>query len=237
MKIISVNNMDVSLDKKKILSNINFDINKGEIVGLLGPNGAGKTTIMKAMCGLVPISDGDIVIHGQSIRNNIEDILGNVGVLIEDTCAYDNLSGYENLKILARMNKNCTSDDVDKVVQLVDLADSINNRFRTYSLGMKKRLGIAMALLKKPEILILDEPTNGLDIEGIYEIKKMLKQLVKEQSLSVFISSHLTEQLSELCDRALFIKKGKLLSDINMNVLQGEKLEQYYLKIMGGEKC
>lgn len=139
--------------------------------------------------------------------------------------------------ILARMNKGCTREKVNKAVQLVDLSDSINNKFRTYSLGMKKRLGIAMALLKKPEILILDEPTNGLDIEGIYEIKKMVKKLVKEQNLSVFISSHLTEQLSEWCDRALFIKKGKLLSDINMDSLQGEKLEQYYLKIMGGEKC
>lgn len=234
MSIVKVDNLNVSLGKKKILKNINFEINEGEVVGLLGPNGAGKTTLMKSMCGLVKVSGGDIIIDGYSVKSNLQSILEKMGVLIEDTCAYQNLSGYDNLKILARMNKEISEDDLMKIVDIVNLSDAIHDKFKTYSLGMRKRLGIAMALIKKPNILILDEPTNGLDVEGIYEIKRLIKKLVEEKRITVFISSHLTEQLSEMCNRVVFIKKGVLIQQSSIVDLNGEKLEQYYLKVMEG---
>ncbi len=233
-QIMKLKDISITLGKNQILDNINLEMNEGEVVGLLGPNGAGKTTLMKCMCRLLVCDSGSIVINGHDIQNKYQEALKHMGVLIEETCAYDRLSGLENLKILARMYDGFDMGKLDDIIEIIGLKDSIKNKFKTYSLGMKKRLGIGMALLNEPDILLLDEPSNGLDIEGQIEIRELILRLVKEKNITILISSHVTGQLEKICNRAVFMKKGKLIAGVNMDELHSQSLEEYYLKVMEG---
>lgn len=232
-KVIEINDLNVKIDKTEILKNVSLSVNEGEVVGLLGPNGAGKTTLMKAVCGLVKSNSGTIHILDYNVGNKCCDALGMVGVLIEDTCAYEKLSGLENLKILARMYGSCDEKQIEEIVDIIGLNDSINNAFKTYSLGMKKRLGIGMALINNPKILILDEPSNGLDIEGQHEITALIKKLAVEKNMSIIISSHITGQLEKVCQSVVFVKKGKIIGTVRLDEVQKKTLEEYYLEKMG----
>lgn len=232
-KVIEINDLNVNIDKTEILKNVSLSVNEGEVVGLLGPNGAGKTTLMKSVCGLVKPASGTIHILDYNVVNECCDALGLVGVLIEDTCAYEKLSGLENLKILARMYGTCDEKQIEEIVDIIGLNDSINNAFKTYSLGMKKRLGIGMALINNPKILILDEPSNGLDIEGQHEITALIKKLTAEKNMSIIISSHITGQLEKVCQSVVFVKKGKIIGNIRLDQVQEKTLEEYYLETMG----
>ncbi|MTT30503.1 ATP-binding cassette domain-containing protein [Terrilactibacillus sp. BCM23-1] len=208
--VAKIRQLSKKIGNKELVKSLNFDINQGEILGFLGPNGAGKTTTMRMMVGLMKMSGGDVEINGFSVKKNKEQALKHVGGIIENPEMYKFLSGYDNLVHFQRMNGPVNGERIKEVVKLVGLEKAIKNKVRTYSLGMKQRLGIAQALLDHPKLLILDEPTNGLDPEGIREIREYLKKLTRETGIAVFVSSHLLSEMELLCDRIVIIQKGQI---------------------------
>ncbi|WP_251868084.1 ABC transporter ATP-binding protein [Enterococcus malodoratus] len=210
--ILELKNVTKKIKKKKIIDDLSLSVHAGEIFGFLGPNGAGKTTTIRMITGLIGISKGDIIIHGYSIKNNFTNAVKNIGGIIENPDLYKYLSGYQNLKHYARMMSGITENRIKEVVETIGLTESINNEVRTYSLGMRQRLGLAQALLHQPSLLILDEPTNGLDPEGIHELRDYLKEISHEEGVAILISSHLLSEMQLMCDRIGVLKKGKLVT-------------------------
>jgi ABC-2 type transport system ATP-binding protein len=208
--IIQVRNLYKQIKGKKIIQDLTFDIYKGEVLGFLGPNGAGKTTTMRMMLGLISMTQGDVTIGGHSIKTAKEQALKHVGGIVENPEMYKFLSGYDNLKYFKRMYSDIPESRIDEVVDLVRLKDAIKRKVKTYSLGMRQRLGIAQSLLHHPDVLILDEPTNGLDPAGIRELRDYLRRLAKEENIAIFISSHLLSEIELICDRVLIIQNGKI---------------------------
>lgn len=208
--VAKIRHLTKQIGKKTLVKNLNFDINKGEILGFLGPNGAGKTTTMRMMVGLMSMTEGDVTIDGYSVKKNKEQALKHVGGIIENPEMYKFLTGYDNLVVFQRMVGPVNKKRIDEVTKLVGLENAIHKKVKTYSLGMRQRLGLAQALLHSPDLLILDEPTNGLDPEGIHEIRDYLKRLSREAGLAVFVSSHLLSEMELLCDRIVIIQKGEI---------------------------
>ena len=200
------------IGSKNIVDDLSFDIPAGEVFGFLGPNGAGKTTTIRMMVGLIKISQGDILIKGQSITKDFNKAIRNVGAIVENPDLYKYLTGYRNLKHYARMVSGVTKARINEIVEIVGLKDRLHDKVKTYSLGMRQRLGIAQALLHSPSLLILDEPTNGLDPAGIHELRKYLKKLAHEEGVAVFVSSHLLSEMELMCDRVGVLQNGKLVS-------------------------
>lgn len=199
------------IGKRTIVNDLSFDIQAGEVFGFLGPNGAGKTTTIRMMVGLIKISQGDILIKGHSISKDFNKAIRNVGAIVENPDLYKYLTGYQNLKHYARMVPGVTKARIEEIVEIVGLRDRIYDKVKTYSLGMRQRLGIAQALLHRPSLLILDEPTNGLDPAGIHELRNYLKRLAHEESVAVFVSSHLLSEMELMCDRVGVLQNGKLV--------------------------
>lgn len=199
----------------KVVDGVSFSVNKGEIYGLLGRNGAGKTTIMKILLGLANPTSGKVSILGKDMSVNSEKkVLKKVGCIIENPGFYSNLTGTENLEIFAKL-RGLDQDSVKKALELVNLPYKDKKLFSKYSLGMKQRLAIANAIMHNPEILVLDEPINGLDPIGIAEVRELLKKL-KESGVSVLISSHILSELENVADRISIIDFGKMIEEINM---------------------
>lgn len=196
---------------RTIIDDISFKVNKGEVFGFLGPNGAGKTTTIRMIVGLIGITSGDITIGGYSIKTDFEAAVGHVGAIVENPEMYKFLTGYQNLIHYARMSRGITKEKIAETVKLVGLEDRINDRVKTYSLGMRQRLGLAQCLLHDPEVLILDEPTNGLDPAGIREIRDYIRLLAREKNMAVIVSSHLLTEMEMMCDRIGIIQNGKLM--------------------------
>lgn len=196
---------------KTLVSDLTLDIPPGQIFGFLGPNGAGKTTTIRMMVGLISISRGDILICGHSIKENFEEAIANVGAIVENPEMYKFLTGYQNLRQYARMVPGVTKQRIDEVVQLVGLGQRIDDKVKNYSLGMRQRLGVAQALLHRPKLLILDEPTNGLDPQGIRELRDYLRRLCQEEGTTVFVSSHLLSEMELMCDSVAIIQNGRLV--------------------------
>ncbi|WP_206918666.1 ABC transporter ATP-binding protein [Alicyclobacillus suci] len=194
-----------------LVNQLSFDIFPGEVFGLLGPNGAGKTTTIRMMVGLISITQGDIKIQGHSITRAYEKAIGRVGAIVENPDMYRYLSGYRNLIHYARMVPGISESRVDEIVKIVGLENQIHDKVRTYSLGMRQRLGIAQALLHKPAFLILDEPTNGLDPAGIRELRDLLRRLAQDEGVAVLVSSHLLSEIEMICDRIAILQRGKLV--------------------------
>jgi ABC-2 type transport system ATP-binding protein len=190
---------------------LSFEVPRGEVFGFLGPNGAGKTTTIRMIVGLMKLTSGEIFIDGYSISRDFEKAIAGVGAIVENPEMYKFLTGYQNLKHFARMIPGVTKQRIDEVVQLVALEQRIHDKVSRYSLGMRQRLGIAQALLRKPKLLILDEPTNGLDPAGIRELRDYLRKLVVDENISVVVSSHLLTEMELLCDRFAIIQNGKLI--------------------------
>lgn len=199
------------IGSKTLVSDLTLDISPGQIFGFLGPNGAGKTTTIRMMVGLISITRGDILICGLSIKDHFEQAIANVGAIVENPEMYKFLTGYQNLRQYARMVPGVTKQRIDEVVELVGLGQRINDRVKTYSLGMRQRLGVAQALLHRPKLLILDEPTNGLDPQGIRELRDYLRRLCQEEGTTVFVSSHLLSEMELMCDRVAIIQNGRLV--------------------------
>lgn len=223
MSVLEVNNVYKSLGKREIIKGIDFSIEEGEIFGFLGPNGAGKTTTIKMIVGLIRPDKGSISIDGADILKDGNRARAKLGAVVENPEMYNYLSGMDNLKMIGEIRKIPKQDILD-IVELVDLSSRIDDKVGKYSLGMKQRLGLACALLGKPKLLILDEPTNGLDPSGIIDFRNIVKNAVKELQTSVFISSHILSEVQQLCTRVAFINHGEIKSMenlINGNAQQG----------------
>lgn len=186
-------------------------IKKGQIVGLVGPNGAGKSTLIKIMVGLLKPTRGQVYINGISLKRDYEKAISNVGCIVENPEFFPDMSGYENLDYFAGFRKNISKEDIDEIADKVGLQNRIHNKVRKYSLGMKQRLGIALALLGNPRILITDEPFNSLDATSVYEIRQLVKMLAKDKNLTMIISSHNLNEIQSLCTDVVFIKEGRLV--------------------------
>ncbi|MDR5587555.1 MULTISPECIES: ABC transporter ATP-binding protein [Clostridium] len=211
MNVLEIENLYKTLGKTEIIKGINLSIKQGEIFGFLGPNGAGKTTTIRMLVGLIQPSNGEIRICGYDLNKNKEKALKNVGAVVENPELYKYLSGRENLMQIARI-RSVSKKEVEELVKLVGLEKRIDDKVSKYSLGMKQRLGLAVALMGNPKLLILDEPTNGLDPTGILEFRELIKKASKEKEISVFISSHILSEIQNLCDKVAFINEGVIQS-------------------------
>ncbi|MGG3564580.1 ABC transporter ATP-binding protein [Neobacillus rhizosphaerae] len=209
--IVELKDVTKVIKGRTIIDNISFKVNKGEVFGFLGPNGAGKTTTIRMIVGLMGITSGDILIGGSSIKTDFENAVGHVGAIVENPEMYKFFTGYQNLVHYARMAKGITKEKIAETVELVGLTDRINDKVKTYSLGMRQRLGLAQCLLHDPAVLILDEPTNGLDPAGIREIRDYIRLLARERNMAVIVSSHLLSEMEMMCDRIGIIQNGQLI--------------------------
>lgn len=208
--VLEIKNVSKSFGRTKIIDNLTFSVNSGEIFGFLGPNGAGKTTTMKMVLGLIPFSEGDICINGYSIKKDFEKAMQNVGGIVENPDLYEYMTGYENLKLVARIYK-VDKKRIDEIVDIVGLKEKIKLKVKKYSLGMKQRMSVALALIRNPKLLVLDEPTNGLDPVAIHELRDLLKDLAHNRGVCVFVSSHLLSEVELMCDRVGILDKGRLI--------------------------
>ena len=231
-KTLEVRNVSKSFGKSKILDDISFDMYEGDIIVLIGPNGAGKTSLIKTILSLYKKDSGVVKICNYDIDENLEESLQTVGCIIENPDLYENISGRKNLQITEILSKNDTKEYTEYLIKLVKLEDRINDKVKKYSLGMKQRLGICNALLKRPRILILDEPTNGLDPQGIKEIRDILKRLSIENKISILISSHILSEIENICDRVIIIDNGKIINDFGIEEVKYKNisLEEKYLQ-------
>lgn len=209
MKIIDLHK---NIGRSHIIKNLNFDIRSGEVFGFIGPNGAGKTTTIRMMVGLLSMTKGDVVIQGHSIKSEYTKAISEVGAIVENPEMYPFMTGLQNLKHFARMSEGVTNERIKEVIDLVGLEKAIKTKVNKYSLGMRQRLGIAQALLHSPSVLILDEPTNGLDPTGIREIRRYIRRLAVEDNVSVIVSSHLLSEIELMCDRIGIIQNGELIA-------------------------
>ncbi|TDL34447.1 ABC transporter ATP-binding protein [Jeotgalibacillus sp. S-D1] len=229
--IVQLRNVTKTIGGKTIINRVSFDVYGGEVFGFLGPNGAGKTTTIRMIVGLMKLTDGDVLIEGKSIKSDFEGAVKQVGAIVENPEMYKFLSGYKNLLHYARMYKGISREKIDEVVKLVGLENRINDKVKTYSLGMRQRLGIAQSLLHDPKVLILDEPTNGLDPAGIREIRDYIRRLARERGMAVIVSSHLLSEMEMMCDRIGIIQKGKLIDVQSMHDFVSTKGELFNLLV------
>lgn len=209
--VLEVDNLTKVFKNRVAVDNVSFEIIKGEIFGLIGPNGAGKTTIIRMLTGLAEPTSGEIYIDGISLRKHFEKAIAKLGGIIETPELYSYMTGMENLKFFASLYPNITKEKIDEIVKLVGMEKRIYDKVRTYSLGMKQRIGIAQALLHDPKLLILDEPTNGLDPNGIKDMRKFLIGLARKKNISILVSSHILSEMEQLCDTVAIIDGGKIL--------------------------
>ncbi len=216
--------------EEKILSDVNLIVPKGGIFGFLGPNGAGKTTTLRLLLGLLRDKEADIKLFGLDLQTNRISILRQIGTLIEQPSLYLHLTGRENLEIF-RLSYECSKNRVDEVLKIVGLTEAADKKAKAYSLGMKQRLAIAIALLHDPELLILDEPTNGLDPNGIIEIRDLIKQLNQQQNKTILISSHLLSEIEKVATHVGIIDHGKLLFQGTLTALQHLKSIHSFIEI------
>ena len=219
-KVLEIKNVSKSFGKKRILDNISFSVEEGEIMGFLGPNGSGKTTTIKMILGLLNIDRGDILVCGSNVKKNFEKAISNVGGIVENPEMYKNLTGYENLMQYKRMYADIPVSRVNEVVQIVGLEGRITDKISKYSLGMRQRLGIAQAILHEPKLLVLDEPTNGLDPDGIRQLRDIFRYLTREKHSSVLVSSHMLAELDLMCDRIAILDRGRIVDIRTMNEIR-----------------
>lgn len=209
-KILECQNLCKSFGKKQILKNVSFEIDEKDILAFIGPNGSGKTTTIKLILGLQNIDSGSVKINGYDVEKDFVKSIERVGAIVENPDTYMYLSGWQNLKLVANLYKGVTDDDLKTIVKTVGLENRIHDKVSKYSLGMRQRLGIARALINKPNLLVLDEPTNGLDPEGIKDLRILLKRLAKE-GMGILISSHNLAELESFCNKVLIIDNGVIL--------------------------
>ena len=202
---------------------------EGDILGFIGPNGAGKTTTIKLILGLQNITSGKVYINGYDIEENFKKAIENVGTIVESPDLYMYMSGYENLKLVANLYKNVDKKRIDEIVKLVGLENRIKDKVSKYSLGMRQRLGISQALLHRPKLLILDEPTNGLDPEGIKEVKVLLKKLAEQENMAILISSHNLAELDTFCNKISIIKNGEIVETNDIDTFKKDIKNNCYI--------
>lgn len=232
--VLEINHLVKRIGAKSIIKDISFSVNEGEIFGLLGPNGAGKTTIIRSIVKLINKTSGEVKILGKNIDDSYTEAIQQVGAIVENPEFYPYMTGLQNLKTFASMSRNKISNErLNEIIQLVHLDKAINNKVKTYSLGMRQRLGVAQALIHEPKLLIFDEPTNGLDPEGMKEFRLQMKTLAS-QGVSVLVSSHLLTEMEQLCDRFAIIERGELTHIADMkqeNLAEAEQLQTFHMHL------
>jgi ABC-2 type transport system ATP-binding protein len=212
------------IGERTIVDNVSFELRHGEVFGFLGPNGAGKTTTIRMLVGLIRPTSGRVTVCGYDLRRDFEKALRCIGCIVENPDLYRFMTGRENLEHFARM-LGVQRSEIGRVAELVALDHRLDQRVGTYSLGMRQRLGIAQAMLGDPQLLILDEPANGLDPAGIREIRTLLRRLAAERGMAVFVSSHLLAEVELMCDRVAIIHKGKILKEGDVRELISSRRE------------
>ena len=217
--VIETNNLSKIYYKNKVVNSVDMHVEKGKIYGLLGKNGAGKTTTMCMLLNLTYPSEGDILLFGKNVNNHSNEIYSNIGSIIETPGFYENLTAFENLKIISKIRGNFNPHNINSVLQMVNLDNDKSKKFKDFSLGMKQRLGIAAAIMHSPELLILDEPINGLDPFGIKEIRTLLKRLSHEFGITILISSHILSEIENIADVIGFMDNGILIEEISKEEL------------------
>ncbi|WP_232700241.1 ABC transporter ATP-binding protein [Brevibacillus daliensis] len=216
--VVELRNVTKKIKGKPIVQHLSFSVQRGEVYGFLGPNGSGKTTTIRMIVGLSSITEGQILVEGHDITKSRSQAMAHVGAIVENPEMYGYMTGMQNLIHFSRMASTPISKErIMKIVELVELTHAIKQKVKTYSLGMRQRLGIAQALLHSPSILILDEPTNGLDPSGIRQLRDHLRYLAKQENISILVSSHLLSEIELMCDRALVIQEGKFIDEISIH--------------------
>ena len=236
--VLEVKNVSKYFGKSKVVDNLSFEVKEGEILGFLGPNGAGKTTTIKMILGLLAIDEGSIKINGYDIKKNFEKAMEYIGGIVENPDMYGYMSAVDNLKLYAKV-RDINYSEVYKTLDLVGLQRSMNQKVSKYSLGMKQRAGLALVLLHSPKVLILDEPTNGLDPVGIKDLRNILKSLVKEHNIAVLVSSHILSEMEQMCDRVVVINNGKFVKTQSLNSVDNniDETIRYEIKVKQLDKA
>lgn len=229
--ILEVKDLNKSFGKKQVLRDVSFEMRQGEILGLIGPNGAGKTTAIKLILGLQSINSGEVLINGYDIKKEFRDAICSVGAIVESPDLYMYLTGRKNLELIARLYKGVTKERIDEVVKIVGLENRIDDKVSKYSLGMRQRLGIAAAIIHKPNVLILDEPTNGLDPEGIKDLRILLKKLAKTEKMGILISSHNLSELESFVTDVCLIKNGEVITTAPIEEIKKDEKTSYVIKL------
>ncbi|CAM2914299.1 ATP-binding cassette domain-containing protein [Paenibacillus sediminis] len=238
-RIVEIERLTKTFSNKRGIHDISLNVQRGDVYGFFGPNGAGKTTVMKMMTGLSRADQGKVRLFGHDVATHYEQAMAKVGVLIETAEAYEYMSGRKNLELAASLYPELARRRVDEVLELVGLSSVQHEKVGHYSLGMKQRLGLASAILSKPELLILDEPTNGLDIEGMVQIREIIMRLAREEKITFFISSHLIYEMELMCNRIGILSDGKILTEgILSEQLKGRfaTLEEFFLHEVNKER-
>jgi len=230
MSVLEVRDIHRNYGKKEVLKGVTFQIDSSEIVGLIGKNGAGKSTLFKVIAGLLKQKSGTVKILDQEVSSKNRKIFQQVGCLIEQVSLYPHLTGYEHIQIVAKLTDTKIDEHVETLISTLKMNSYIHNKTKTYSQGMKQRLGILLAVLNKPKLLLLDEPLNGLDPEGVYEIRTFLLNICHREGMSLLISSHILSEMQIFCDRFLFLKDGVISKDLTKSDLKNSNLEQEFIE-------
>lgn len=230
MSVLEVMDIHRNYGKKEVLKGVTFQIDSSEIVGLIGKNGAGKSTLFKVITGLLKQKSGTVKILDQEVSSKNRKIFQQVGCLIEQVSLYPHLTGYEHIQIVAKLTDTKIDEHVETLISTLKMNSYIHNKTKTYSQGMKQRLGILLAVLNKPKLLLLDELLNGLDPEGVYEIRTFLLNICHQEGMSLLISSHILSEMQIFCDRFLFLKDGVISKDLTKSDLKNSNLEQEFIE-------
>ncbi|QYX43970.1 ABC transporter ATP-binding protein [Bacillus inaquosorum] len=234
--ILHIEGLDKKIGSKQILKQISMDVMEGEIIGLLGPNGSGKTTLIRIIVGLLKQNSGSVTISGFQHDTEFEKAMEAVGAIVENPEFYPYLTGWENLKHFANMHNKIDEERLDEVVERVGLTSAIHDKVKTYSLGMRQRLGIAQAILHRPKLLILDEPTNGLDPAGMKDFRDHIKELAEKEGTAVLFATHLLREVEDLCDRVIIIQKGEIKAEVSLHGTN-QKTEKAIIEVQPEEKA
>ena len=235
--ILQTNNLTKTIGGKDLVKNVNLHIKKGEIYGFLGPNGAGKTTVMKMITNLWKPTGGNIEIFGETLTPQSYEVLKRMGSIIEFPTFYNHMTGYENLRLHCEYMGYYKHDSIENALDMLDLTDAAQKPVKNYSLGMKERLGIARAILCKPELLILDEPTNGLDPAGMKQIRDLLKTLCEEYGITIMVSSHILSEIESIADTIGVINHGMMIKEIGMKEIEEMSLAYIELTVANPKKA
>lgn len=234
--VLELKNVNKSFGKRKVINDISLEVKEGEIYGFLGPNGSGKTTTIKMILRLIDLDSGTITVNGYDTKKQFEKAMECIGAIVENPDMYKYMTGLENLKLHARI-RNVDKKRIDEVLELVELKDRARDKVGKYSLGMKQRLGLALTLLHKPKVLILDEPTNGLDPAGIKKLRDILKEIAHKEGIAVFVSSHILSEMQLMCDKVAVLDNGKIVKTEEITNAQEEAIETLEIRVKNIEKA
>ena len=233
--VLELENVSKTFGRRKVIDNISLSVKEGEVYGFLGPNGSGKTTTIKMILRLIDSDSGTIKVNGYDTKKQFEKAMECIGGIVENPDMYRYMSGIDNLKLHARL-RNIDEKRINEVLEMVELKGREKDKVGKYSLGMKQRLGLALTLLHKPKVLILDEPTNGLDPAGIKKLRDILKEIAHKDGVAVFVSSHILAEMQQMCDKIAVLDNGKIVKIEEITEPKEEKTEQVELRVKNVDK-